>query len=180
MYKVFSLQTVAWSIWAWKCLAMDGLGFLLDAPYIASPHHELDAPILSLDAHHMVLDGLVLSLGFHDEVSLAFFHQPWSHLSLPSNLASGNFVPSTVFPTRGYRGATPSAPYLGGASSWRRLILTTPPPGDALLLATPHFGDASSSFLGPLAGSHRIFDSNFDLDFGRRPGTGRYSSKIGE
>ena len=55
---------------------------------------------------------------------------PWSHLSLPSNLASGNFVPSTVFPTRGYRGATPSAPY----------------PGDALLLAAPHLGDASSSW----------------------------------
>ena len=53
---------------------MDGLGFLLDAPYVASPHHELDAPILSLDAHHMVLDGLVLGLGFHGEVSLAIFH----------------------------------------------------------------------------------------------------------
>jgi len=60
---------------------MDGLGFLLDAPYVASPHHELDAPILSLDAYHMVLDGLVLGLGFHGEVSLALFHHcgssPW-------------------------------------------------------------------------------------------------------
>jgi len=56
---------------------------------------------------------------------------PWSHLYLLSNLASGDFVPSTVFPTRGYRGATSSVPYPGDAIStlyWRRL----------LFLATPH------------------------------------------
>ena len=67
---------------------------------------------------------------------------PWSHLYLLSNLASGDFVPSTVFPTRGYRGATPSAPYTGdaiSALSWRR-----PFTGDAsswrrlFFLATPH------------------------------------------
>jgi len=83
---------------------------------------------------------------------------------LLSNLASSDFVPSTVFPTRGYRGATPSVPYIGDAISalyWRRLILATP-----LLL-----GDASSSFLRPLTGSHHIFD----FDYSQRPGTGWYS-----
>ena len=64
---------------------MDGLGFLLDAPYVASPHHELDAPILSLDTHHMVLDDLVLGLGFHGEVSLVLFHHP---LPLEKDLSS--------------------------------------------------------------------------------------------
>ena len=52
-------------------------------------------------------------------------------------LASSDFASSTFFPTRGYRGATPSVPYTGDDVSvlyWRhheRLILATPCPGDA-------------------------------------------------
>ena len=65
-----------------KCLVLDDLGFLLDAPYVAAPHHGLDTLLLSLDAPHhgldalhMVLDGLDLELGFHSVVSLGLFHQ---------------------------------------------------------------------------------------------------------
>ena len=47
-----------------------------------------------------------------------------------SNLVYGDFVPSTVFPTRGYRGATPPVPYIGNAIS--ALYWRLPSTGDAL------------------------------------------------
>jgi len=73
------------------CLVLDGLGFLLDAPLVAAPHHGLDALILSLDAHSMVLDGLVLGFGFHGEVSLALLHhQVWKDCLGMTNLFEEN------------------------------------------------------------------------------------------
>ena len=33
-------------MWTWMCLVLDGLGFLLDAPYVAAPHHGLNALLL--------------------------------------------------------------------------------------------------------------------------------------
>jgi len=39
-------------------------------------------------------------------------------------------APSTVFPTHGHQGVTPSISPLGYVFSWRRLILTTPSFGD--------------------------------------------------
>jgi len=58
-----------------------------------------------------------------------------------------------------------------GVRRHQRLILATPFYWRRLILATPLLlGDASSSFLGPLNGYHRIFD----FDFSQRPGTGRY------
>ena len=55
---------------------------------------------------------------------------------------SRGVAPSTVFPTRGYRGVTPSMSYPGDALTWRRLTLATAHLGDAypwrrLRLATP-------------------------------------------
>jgi len=126
--------------------------------------------------------------------------RPWSHLSLLFIIVlryQGLLWcrPSTVFPTRGYWGVTPSTSKLGDASSWRRLILEMLQPGDAstrrrLILATLQPGDASTwwclhlatpqavnplTFLlgAPFDGSHHMFDFDLDFGFGQRPGTGR-------
>ena len=67
-YKVFSSQNRSLTHMYVK---LDGLGFLLDAPYVAAPHHGLDAPHHRLDApfgtrrSSLWLDGLSLgSLAF--------------------------------------------------------------------------------------------------------------------
>jgi len=41
----------------------------------------LDALLLSLHAPHIVLDGLVLGLGFHGEVNLALRHHKFGGLA---------------------------------------------------------------------------------------------------
>ena len=58
------------------CGELDGLGFLLDAPYVATPHHGLDAPHHRLDApfetrrSSWARRSSLGSFGFHSVVSL--------------------------------------------------------------------------------------------------------------
>ena len=56
---------------------LDGLGFLLDVPYVAAPHHGLDAPHHRLDApfetrrsSSWARRSSLGSFGFHSVVSL--------------------------------------------------------------------------------------------------------------
>ena len=57
------------------------------------------------------------------------------------------------------------------ASSWRRLNLMTPTPGDAHTWQRPKWSTYWLPPLVPLGRSHHMFD------FGQRPGTGRYIFK---
>ena len=70
-------------------------------------------------------------------------------------------TPSTVFPTRGHRGVTPSISPLGYVFSWRHLLLATVPLGRCLCLAMPLLGDASLgrclSWAMPHMSDHLIF-----------------------
>jgi len=52
-------------------------------------------------------------------------------------------APSTIFPTHGHRGVTPSISPLGYVFSWRHLLLATVLLGRCLCLAMPLLGDAS-------------------------------------
>jgi len=62
---------------------------------------------------------------------------------LSRSKASSRCRPSTVFPTHGHRGVTPSISPLGYVFSWRRLILATPSFGDCSSWAMSLLGDAS-------------------------------------
>ena len=112
--------------------------------------------------------------------SLVLLLWPWSHLFLLFIAApcywdlrpSHSVAPSMVFPTHGYRGTTPWLPYFstvwsGDALVGRRLHLGDTLPWRRFLLASLHPGDAlrwlwlSSRWLWPW--------------LSQRPDTGRYS-----
>jgi len=63
-------------------------------------------------------------------------------LSYQGPRLSHGVAPSTVFPTHGHRGVTPSISPLGYVFSWRCLILATPSFGDCSSWAMSLLGDA--------------------------------------
>ena len=68
------------------CGELDGLGFLLDAPYVATPHHGLDAPHHRLDAPHGCRRSSLGSFGFHSVVSLG--PPPSDYVAEPTTAAT--------------------------------------------------------------------------------------------
>jgi len=114
---------------------------------------------------------------------LALVLWPWSYLSLlfitvlsyRGLRPSRGVTPSMVFPTQGYREVTLSmpglaTPSLGDSLAWRRPLLATPSLGDAWC------SQSVDSLLWALWVVPPYVDFGLDVDFGQRPGTGRYNS----
>jgi len=116
----------------------------------------------------------LLPTGTRDMALKPPFSFPYFCSKVPGPKASYCVVPSTVFPTRGYRGMAVSAPESGDAHSWRRPHLATPTPGNAHTWRRPKQSTLTFLLGAPLGGSRHTFD--FDFDFGQGSGTGRYTS----
>jgi len=113
--------------------------------------------------------------------------RPWSHLPLLFITVMRYWGLSRSRPLHGL-----SFPWVSGGGTVDALTLATPTPGDAsssrrLTQATPTPSDASPwrrlqrstrwlSSLGPPWGVLTYVDFDFDFDFGQHLGTGRYTS----